>query len=249
MQRVALVTGAASGVGESVAHAFAREGWAVVLCDVAGERLGTVEKAIRETGGIALCLAFDVRDKRMTHENIRSAADQLGGFDALVPAAGISFPEQPFLETGETADDLIDVNLRGVIHVLLAALPHLRDGGSIVLAASTSGLMAHPGGAVYGATKLALVGLGRSLALEVADRGIRVNMVCPGAVNTPMIRNVWGDQAEQALAEYAQENPLGSYAEPGDVAEAVMFLTSSAARHVTGVSLRVDGGDCLRGAL
>ena len=120
-----------------------------------------------------------------------------------------------------------------------------------MITSSTSGLLAHDGGAIYAATKIALIGLGRSLALELAGRSIRVNMVCPGAVNTTMIRGIWGGEAEAeaALQDYASKNPLRRFAEPEDIAHAIMFLASSEARHITGVSLRVDGGDGLGGAL
>ena len=143
------------------------------------------------------------------------------------------------------------MNLKGVIRVLLATIPHVRRGGAVVITSSTSGLLAHDGAAVYAATKIALVGLGRSLALELAGRQIRVNMVCPGAVDTPMIRSVWGSEANarRALAEYAEENPLRSFAAVDDVAQAIAFLAGPAARHITGVSLRIDGGDGLRGAI
>lgn len=250
-EQVVLITGAASGIGAATARGFAEAGWSVVLGDVAEDPLRVVEASIRGNGGSALGLVVDVRDESSVRSMVAAAVERFGGFDAVCPNAGIGFPERPFEETRPDVDRLIDVNLRGAISVLLIALPHVRPGGSVVITSSTSGLLAHDGGAVYAATKIALIGLGRSLALELAPRSIRVNMVCPGAVNTPMIRDVWGSEAEaeRALEEYARDNPLGRFAEPEDVAEAIMFLASSKARHITGVSLRVDGGDGLRGAL
>lgn len=250
-EQVALITGAASGIGAATARAFVEEGWAVVLGDVAEGPLHDVEASIRAAGGTALGIFVDVRDDSSVRSMVSAAAGRFGGFDAVCPNAGIGFPERPFEETRADVGPLIDVNLRGAIYVLLSALPHVRPGGSVVITSSTSGLLAHDGGAVYAATKIALIGLGRSLALELAARSIRVNMVCPGAVDTPMIRGVWGSEAEaqRALEEYARENPSRRFAQPEDVAHAIMFLASSKARHITGVSLRVDGGDGLRGAL
>ena len=109
--------------------------------------------------------------------------------------------------------------------------------------------MSHPGGAVYSATKIAMIGLGRCLGLELAPRRIRVNMVCPGGVDTPLTRMAYPDDADGVIAEAANMNPLGQFGEPGDIAEAFWFLASERARHISGVSLRVDGGDCLAGAL
>jgi 3-oxoacyl-[acyl-carrier protein] reductase len=110
-------------------------------------------------------------------------------------------------------------------------------------------MQAHPGTSVYAATKFALIAFGRSLALELAPRRIRVNMVCPGGVDTPLTHGVYGDDTPRVLAEYAEINPAGRFATASDVADAVLFLASPAARHVNGVALRVDGGDCLLGAL
>jgi NAD(P)-dependent dehydrogenase (short-subunit alcohol dehydrogenase family) len=249
--RVVLITGAASGIGEAAARAFAGRGWTVALGDVDEERLRSTEEAIREAGGSAAGIAVDVRDRSSVDGLVSAVIDRFGGLDAVCPNAGIGFAERPFEQTAEDVDALLEVNLRGVIYLLLAAVPHVREGGAIVITASTSGLLAHEGGAIYAATKIALIGLGRSLAIELAPRSIRVNMVCPGAVNTPMIRSVWGseDEARRALDEYAQGNPLGRFAEPEDVARAIVFLASPGARHITGVSLRVDGGDGLMGAV
>ena len=102
---------------------------------------------------------------------------------------------------------------------------------------------------MYAATKMAVIGLGRSLAAELAPRRIRVNMVCPGGVDTALTRGAYGEDAERVIAEYAAANPLGRIAQPEDIARAMVFLASDAARHINGVALRVDGGDCLLGAV
>jgi NAD(P)-dependent dehydrogenase (short-subunit alcohol dehydrogenase family) len=249
--QVVLITGAASGIGAAAAQRFARDGWTVILGDVAAQRLRSVEEALRATGARVHGIVVDVCDQASIGAMVETAVAACGGFDAVCVNAGIGFPERPFEQTADDVDPLIDVNLKGAIRVLIAVLSHVRRGGAIVITSSTSGLMAHEGGAVYAATKLALIGLGRSLALELAERQIRVNMVCPGAVDTPMIRNVWGGEAEarDALAEYAADNPLRAFATADDVAQAIAFLSGPAARHITGVSLRIDGGDGLRGAL
>ena len=163
-----LITGAASGIGAAAAETFAREGWTVVLGDVAEDRLRVVEHSLRETGATAIGIVVDVRDQSSVHDMVATAVAQFGAFDAVCPNAGIGFPERPFEQTGDDVDQLIDVNLKGVIRVLLETIPHVRRGGSVVITSSTSGLLAHEGGAVYAATKIALVGLGRSLALELS---------------------------------------------------------------------------------
>ena len=114
----------------------------------------------------------------------------------------------------------------------------------MILTSSTSGLLAHAGGSVYAATKIALIGLARSLSAELSSRQIRVNCICPGAVDTPLLRRLYSDTD---LEEAAATNPLGRLAQPGDVADVMLFLTSPAARHINGVALRVDGGAAVQG--
>jgi NAD(P)-dependent dehydrogenase (short-subunit alcohol dehydrogenase family) len=250
-EQVALITGAGSGIGAATARLFAGRGARVVLGDVAQERVEEVAASIRADGGDASAYAVDVRDDPSVRSFVAAAVERHGGIDVVLPIAGVFVPpEAPLVEiSDETIDALLDVNIRGVVYVLRAAIPHVRERGSVILTSSISGLMSHPGGAVYSATKIAMIGLGRCLGLELAPRRIRVNMVCPGGVDTPLTRRAYPDNADEVIAEAATMNPLGQFGDPDDVAEAFWFLASRQARHVNGVSLRVDGGDCLAGAL
>jgi NAD(P)-dependent dehydrogenase (short-subunit alcohol dehydrogenase family) len=179
---------------------------------------------------------------------LAGTARSIGLLDVVHANVGICPPERLLVDTDpDTVDRILDVNVKGTINTLRATVPLVRDGGAIIITASDSGLLAHPGAAVYAASKIALIGLGRALAAELAPRRVRVNMVCPGGVDTPLTRGVYGDTIEAELASYAVTNPLGGIAQPEWIADAVLFLAS--ARHVTGVSLRVDGGDGLMGAV
>jgi NAD(P)-dependent dehydrogenase (short-subunit alcohol dehydrogenase family) len=248
---VALITGAGSGIGAATARLFASRGTRLALGDIAADRVAAVADEIRASGGDALDGVVDVRDDAAVRAFVAAAVGRFGELDAVLPIAGVFVPpEAPLTEITDAAlGTLLDVNVRGVVHVLRAALPHVRDGGAIVLTSSISGLQSHPGAAVYAASKIAIIGLGRSLALELNARRIRVNMVCPGGVDTPLTRGAYPDNADEIVAEYAGLNPLGRIAQPEDIAEAKWFLASAAARHVNGVALRVDGGDCLNGAV
>ena len=208
-----------------------------------------VARSIVEEGGTALAAVADVTDDASIRAAVAAGIERFGDFRTVCANAGITFPEVPLTETtDDVADRLLAVNLKGVFLTLRAAVPHVRDGGAIVITSSLSGLAAHPGAALYAGTKLALIGLGRSLAAELAPR-VRVNMICPGGVDTPLTRGAYGDDAEQVIKGYAEANPLGRIAEPDDIARAIAFLASDEARHVNGVALRVDGGDGLMGAL
>jgi NAD(P)-dependent dehydrogenase (short-subunit alcohol dehydrogenase family) len=166
--------------------------------------------------------------------------------DVVCTIAGVFIgPERPLQDTDDDViDRLLDVNVKGVIRVLRAALPHVRDGGAIVLTSSISGLVAHPGGAAYAASKTAQLGLARSLAAELSPRRIRVNVICPGTIDTPMAHAA---HTPAQLAGFARDNPLGRLGTPEDVAGAFLFLAR--AGYVNGMALRVDGGDTLLGAL
>jgi NAD(P)-dependent dehydrogenase (short-subunit alcohol dehydrogenase family) len=249
--QVVLITGGGSGIAAETARVFAARGASVVLGDIAEERVSEVAASIREAGGDATAHRVDVTDDASVRAFVAEAVALHGGIDVVLPIAGVFVPpEAPITEISDAAiDTLIGVNFRGVVHVLRAAIPHVREHGSVILTSSTSGLISHPGGAVYSATKIAMIGLGRCLGLELAPRRIRVNMVCPGGVNTPLTRNAYPDNADEIIAEAAEMNPLGQFGEPTDIAEAFWFLASPQSRHVNGVSLRIDGGEALAGVL
>lgn len=246
--QLALITGAASGIGAATARSFASAGWRLVLADIDGPRLEAVCEQTRSLGaGDVLAVPTDVTSVDSVSELVRRAS-ALGPMDVLHANVGICPPERPLVDTDPaTVDRILDVNVKGTVNTLRAAVPHVRDGGAIIITASDSGLLAHPGAAVYAASKIALIGLGRALAAELAPSRIRVNMVCPGGVDTPLTRGVYGAGIDAELASYAVTNPLGGIAQPEWIADAVLFLAS--ARHITGVSLRVDGGDGLMGAV
>ena len=243
-----LITGAASGIGAATARSFARAGWRLVLADIDTRGLEAVRADLSPLDAAdVVTVPTDVTSVDSVSAlagTVRSA----GLLDAVHANVGICPPERPLVDTDPaTVDRILDVNVKGTINTLRATVPLVRDGGAVMITASDSGLLAHPGAAVYAASKIALIGLGRALAAELAPRRIRVNMVCPGGVDTPLTRGVYGDTIEAELASYAVTNPLGGIAQPEWIADAVFFLAS--ARHVTGVSLRVDGGDGLMGAV
>lgn len=244
--KAALVTGGGSGIGAAIARRLAGMGCAVAICDLDEERALEVADSL---GGESFAARVDVRDHVALATFADETARRLGKLDVVCPNAGIAMREHPLEAwTRREIDDIVDVNLKGAIHTVAVTVPHMRDGGAIVITASISGLKAHPGAAVYSATKTGLVGFARSVAMELAPRHIRVNCVCPGGVDTPLLAAV-SDDLGKVEAEYREVNPLGRLATADDVARAVAFLASENARHITGVALRVDGGDALMGAI
>jgi meso-butanediol dehydrogenase/(S,S)-butanediol dehydrogenase/diacetyl reductase len=242
--QIVLITGAGGGIGAAAARAFAADGHAVAAADINGERLAALAGQI--PGDRLLKVVADVRDRASVEAMVAKTVERFGAIDVLCPNAGVFVgPDGPLEETPDDAIDLlIDVNIRGVVNVLRAGLPHVRPGGAVILTSSISGLQAHPGGAVYAATKTAQLGLARSLAAELGERRIRVNVISPGTIETAMATDA---HTPEQLAEFAEANPLGRLGQPADVAEAFVFLARAA--YVNGVVLRVDGGDCLMGAL
>jgi 3-oxoacyl-[acyl-carrier protein] reductase len=236
----AVVTGGGSGIGAAVAYAFAADGFNVAIADVNG---AAAAKVAAEIGPNALGLEVDVSDESAVRAFIDHVAERLGALDAVCVNAGVNFPDAPLVDTTDgVIDALLNVNLRGAILTARAAIPHIREAGALVFTSSTSGLLAHPQNAVYAATKIALIGFARSLVPEVAPRRIRVNCVCPGGVDTPLLRRL---VTADAVDEVGRANPLGRIASPHDVAHAIVFLAT--APHINGVALRVDGGDGVHG--
>jgi NAD(P)-dependent dehydrogenase (short-subunit alcohol dehydrogenase family) len=239
--RHALITGGASGIGLATARLFLREGARVALLDRNAEALARMAAELDVPG-----IPVDVADAAATAAAVDAAAQALGALDAVVNAAGISRVASPADTSPELWRQVMAVNLDGPFHVCRAALPHLRraGGGSIVNLASAAGLVPRPNYAAYGASKGGVLMLTRCLALDLAKEGIRVNAVCPGAILTPMVEETMAAQPDPASAERAflSRYAMGRFGTPGEVAQAVLYLTSAEAGFVTGSALGVDGG-------
>ncbi|BDG71255.1 SDR family NAD(P)-dependent oxidoreductase [Roseomonas fluvialis] len=234
-----LVTGASLGIGRAVAQALAALGAEVVLAARGRAGLDTLAHEIAAAGGRAVVLPFDAGDPAA----IPAAIDAAGPLDGLVNNAG-SVTREPFLEASEAEiDRILALNVKGAALVAQAVARGMVAAGrrgSIVNIASIAGLVGARNRSVYAASKHALMGLTRAMALELGPHGIRVNAVCPGLVNTPLAADLMADPA--FVAATRARIPLGRIMEPEDIAGPVAFLLSGAAAGITGIALPVDGG-------
>jgi 3-oxoacyl-[acyl-carrier protein] reductase len=240
--KVALVTGAASGIGRATAQLFADEGAAVVVTDVNAEGVKTVAAEIEAAGRTAGGWTLDVADPERIQCVVREAVERFGEIDILVNNAGASFGS-PILAEGfvEAWTRALEVNVTGQMHLIRACLPHLmRNGeGRIVNIASTEGLGATAFASPYTASKHGVVGLTRALAVELGAQGVTVNCVCPGPIRTGMTAPI----PEDAKRKFARRRvPLRRYGEPEEVAHATLSLVLPAASYINGAVLTVDGG-------
>ena len=232
--RVALVTGAGSGMGRATAGVFLERGWTVLALDIAPVELDA-------SGGRPVPITADVRDREALDTAMGEHVPDLGGsIHAVANVAGIYPPSTLETATTELFHEVFDVNVLGVINVSAAALPYLPEGSAIVNFASVDGFAVSAGQLVYGASKAAVIMLTKEMALELAPRGIRVNAIAPGWVDTP------GNAATGRMEAAAASIPLGRVARPSEIAEWVWILTSDAAGFMTGETVTLSGGDVIR---
>lgn len=246
---VVLVTGAASGQGKATARLFAEEGARVVVADRHGEAAETAAAELREAGHEALAVAVDVADPAAVQAAIDTIGDTWGAVDVLINNAAVGFSENARLTMANLIDTpfehwnaILAINLTGTALVAKAVLPGMveRGSGAIVNIASINGLVGLQGADAYTATKGGVVALTRVMAAEWGPRGIRVNCICPGGVDTPMIKAIVDDpEAKKAMSA---TTPLGRLATPGEIGSVSVFLASPLAGYVNGAVIPVDGG-------
>jgi len=244
--KVAVVTGAASGFGRGIAELFAAEGAKVLIADINGEAARALAERL---GGGARASATDVTKRADVEAMIAAAVDHFGGVDILVNNAGVTHKNQPLMQVSEDDFDRIyAVNVKSIYLTTLAVVPEMekRGGGSIITTASTAGLRPRPGLTWYNGSKGAAITLTKSMAVELAPKNIRVNAINPVIGETGMLEQFMGlPDTPENRAKFVAGIPLGRMSKPVDIANAALFLADPASAFITGVAIEVDGGRCI----
>ena len=242
--QVALVTGAASGMGLATARAFAQAGAAVTLADVEENAVRAAAEELVSAGHNAIAVRCNVADEADVAAMLQQTISTFGQLDAAFNNAGV---QSPAVETADASGDEFDrvnaINLRGVWTCMKYELRQMRHQGSgaIVNCSSIGGLIGLPGRAIYHASKHGVIGLTKSAALEYASKGIRINAVCPGTIDTPMVADMLAKEPD-AMKDILRDQPIGRLGRADEIASAVLWLCSPGASFVIGHALVVDGG-------
>jgi 3-oxoacyl-[acyl-carrier protein] reductase len=243
--KVAIITGAASGFGEGMAKRFAEEGAKIVVADINFRGAQRVAKAI---GDNAVCVQTDVSLKSEFDEMMDVTMKAFGRVDIMVNNAGYTHRNGDMLDVDEETFDLITaVNMKAIYYAARAVVPVMekQGGGSIITTASTAGLRPRPGLTWYNASKGWAITATKSMAVELAPKNIRVNCLCPVAGETGMLAQFMGEDTPELRAKFRASIPLGRLSQPLDIANAALWLASDEAAFITGVALEVDGGRCI----
>jgi NAD(P)-dependent dehydrogenase (short-subunit alcohol dehydrogenase family) len=244
--QVALVTGAAGGIGLATARAFAQAGASVVLADRNAALLAQACQDLRAAGHQVLGVPCDVTDRAQVTAAIGQAVGTYGRLDAAFNNAGINCAGAPMLDSeDEEFDRILDINLRGVWHCMKAELRQMvaQGSGAIVNCSSIGGMRGSTGRAAYSASKFGVIGLTRAAALDYAATGIRINAVCPGIIgDTPMAREVTKNYDPDIISAFVAAEPIGRLGKPEEIAAGVLWLCSPAASFMVGHAMAIDGG-------
>ena len=247
--KVAIVTGAASGFGAGIAQRFAAEGAKVVCADLNGDGAEQLAGSLKDGGGQAVAVQADVTVSDEVKGMVDAAVESFGGLDVMINNAGMPQRNQSMLEVDEeTFDRIFEVNCKSLYLAAIHGVPALRErgGGVMINTASTAGLRPRPGLTWYNGSKGGAIVLTKSMAVELAPDNIRVNALCPVAGDTPMLGEfLGGEVTNEMYAKFVDTVPLGRLSTPADIANVSVFLASDEAAFLTGVCIEVDGGRCI----
>ena len=244
--KVAVVTGASRGIGRAIAQAFVREGAAVVICGRKQETLDQVATEIGDSSGAVYPLACHVGRQDQIHRLVETTHNTFGRIDILVNNAATNIAQEPVLEIDEGKfDKMIEVNLKSAFRLTQAIAPGMcaRGWGSIINIASISGIRPQYHGMLYSMTKAALIMMTQSYALELGPRGVRVNAIAPGMIQTALSEYYWKDEAKRD--KIIGEQPIKHLGQPEEIAEVAVLLASDRGSYITGQTMIVDGGRLL----